>query len=88
MDLEMTASLENSLAEEVNKIKEVLPNILDIKSDVCALTLRVDVMALSEQLVSAIAGMPEATYNIQEEKRETLDDVVSFRYYSKITVSH
>lgn len=53
MGLEMMAPLVNNLADEVKKINEVLPKILDIKSEVCNIAdtvraLKIDVMDLSK----------------------------------------
>ena len=67
--LELFAPILTNLVEEITKINEVLPKILDIKTEVCNTAdtvrqMKVDVNDIKSKFSSAITGTEEAALKI------------------------
>lgn len=82
--MEMIAPLLVNLSEEVTKINEVLPKILDIKTEVtnCADTVRqvrIDVNEMRANFTDAVKGLNSATNDVVENDLSVLEDLRSFR---------
>ena len=73
-----------NFSEEMAKINDVLPKILDIKSEVTNTAdtvrqLRGDVVDLRAKFTSAVAGIQEAADDIMEEDVGIINEIRSFR---------
>ena len=82
--LDFIGPLISNLSEEVTKINDVLPKILDIKSEMRNTTdtvrqLRTDVIEINKKLSSAVAGIADAANDINQEDISILNDLRSFR---------
>ena len=83
--LEFVASVLTNLASEVAKINEVLPKIVDIKSEVLntADTVRemaVNMKDLKDNFKNAVVGLQEASDEVsQRDELQLLQDIRSFR---------
>ena len=82
--LEIFAPILTNLAEDIMKLNEVIPKILDIKSEVSntADTVRqmqMDVQDLKKKFTSAVTGMEGAAKDLRENEIEVLDQIHSFR---------
>ena len=82
--LEMFAPILTKLAEDVIKLNEVLPKILDIKSEICntADTVRqmhMDVNDLKSKFAYAVTGMEGAAKNLSNNEVDFLKEIRSFR---------
>ena len=84
MGFEYIAPMISNLSEEIVKINEVLPKILDIKSQVVNTAdtvrqLRSDVIDMKGSFDKAVSGIQEATNDISDEDIAVLSDIRSFR---------
>ena len=82
--LEFIAPILTNLTGEVERLNELLPKILDIKSEVVNAAdtvrqLRVDVDEIKLNFCQAVSGLNEASNDIMENDLEILNDIRSFR---------
>ena len=82
--LQFIAPMIINLSEEMAKISDVLPKILDIKSEVTNTAdtvrqLRRDVVDIRAKFTSAVAGIQEAADDIMEEDMGIINEIRSFR---------
>ena len=82
--LEFIAPLLSNLSEEMTKINDVLPKILDIKTEVTNTAdtvrqLRSDVTEIKTKFSSAVAGIQEAADDIMDDDLGIINDLRSFR---------
>ena len=82
--LEFIAPILTNLTGEVECLNELLPKILDIKSEVVNAAdtvrqLRVDVDEIKLNFCQAVSGLNEASNDIMENDLEILNDIRSFR---------
>ena len=82
--MEFIAPLLSNLAEEMAKINNILPGIMDIKSEVTntADTVRQlgrDVMDIKGKFSSAVAGMKEAAKDMADDDVDIINDLRSIR---------
>ena len=82
--LEFIAPLLSNLSGEMSKINDILPGILDIKSEVVNMAdtvrqLRSDVTDIKGKFTSAVAGMEEATKDIVVDDLDIINGIKSFR---------
>ena len=81
---EFIAPMISNLSDEIVKINDVLPKILDIKSQVVNTAdtvrqLRNDVIDVKNNFSKAVSGIEEATNDICDDDLAVLNDVRSFR---------
>ena len=84
MALEFIGPLIVNISEELTKLNEILPNIVDIKSEMRNTTdvvreLRMEIKEINKKFSSAVAGMEEATNHIAQDDIDILSDLRSFR---------
>lgn len=84
MGFEYIAPMISNLSEEIVKINDVLPKILDIKSQVVNTAdtvrqLRSDVIDMKGSFNKAVSGIEEATNDITDKDIAVLNDIRSFR---------
>ena len=82
--LELFAPILTNLVEEITKINEVLPKILDIKTEVCNTAdtvrqMKVDVNDIKSKFSCAITGIEEAAKDICETECDVMEELHSFR---------
>lgn len=82
--LEFIGPLIANLNNDVAKINDVLPKILDIKSEVkntadAVTNLRTDVIDIKRKFYSAVEGIENATSDIADEDLSILNDLKTFR---------
>lgn len=82
--LEFIAPTIVKLTEDLAKMNELLPKILDIKSEVnntadAVRQVRTDVLDMKNKFNNAVTGMKEATKDIVNDELEVLNDLRSFR---------
>ena len=83
--MELIAPILVNLSEEVARINELLPKILDIKTEVLNSTdtirqLRVDVTDIKANFSNAVNGLAAASSDIAEHDLTILDSLHSFRH--------
>ena len=84
MGMEMLAPVLINLTEDVMKLNEVIPKIVDIKSEVCntADTVRqmqVDVNDLRKKFTFAVSGMEGAAKDLSNNEVDVLNELRTFR---------
>ena len=82
--LEFIGPLIVNISEEVTKLNEILPNIVDIKSEMRNTTdvvreLKMEIKEINKKFSNAVAGMEEATNDIAQDDIDILSDLRSFR---------
>lgn len=82
--LELFAPILTNLAEEINKINDVLPKILDIKSEVVNTAdtvrqMKIDVSDLRNKFSNAINGMEEVVRDCADAECSVIEELSSFR---------
>lgn len=82
--LEFIGPLISNLAGEVTKINDILPKILDIKSEVrntadAVRNLKADVSDIKKKFDSAVAGIEDAANDITDHDLTILNDLRTFR---------
>ena len=82
--LEIFAPILNSLAEDISKINELLPKILDIKSEVVNTAdtvrqMKIDVSDLKDKFSTAINGMESAAKDFVVKECDVIEELHSFR---------
>ena len=82
--LELFAPILNTLAEDINKINELLPKILDIKSEVVNTAdtvrqMKIDMCDLKGKFSRAIDGMKEAANDLVVNECNVIDEINTFR---------
>ena len=88
--LEVFAPILTNLAEDIMKLNEVIPKILDIKSEVCntADTVRqmqLDVNDLKKKFTSAVTFMEGAAKVLRDDEFDVINQLRSFRQSIGIT---
>ena len=78
------APILSHLSDEIGKINEVLPKILDIKTEVCNTAdtvrqMKVDIVDIREKFRIAVCGMEEASRNMAEAELDVMEELQSFR---------
>ena len=84
LGMEMIAPLLLNLSSEVTKINEILPKILDVKTEVtntadAVRTMRVDISDLRGRFSSAVDGLQAAADDITTEDLSLINELTSFR---------
>ena len=84
MGMELIAPILVNLSEQITRINEFLPKILEIKSEVLnsadtVRQLRVDVNDIKSNFNEAVSGLKEASNDICDNDLNILDDLRSFR---------
>ena len=82
--LEFIGPLIVNVSEEVTKLNEILPNIVDIKSEMrntsdVVRELRREIKEINKIFSNAVAGIEEATNDIAQDDIDILSDLRSFR---------
>ena len=82
--LELFAPILTNLSEEIKRINDVLPKILDIKSEVVNTAdtvrqMKTDVTELKTKFSNAITGMEEAVRDCADAECSVIEDLSSFR---------
>ena len=78
--LEFIGPLIVNISEEVTKLNEILPNIVDIKSEMrntmdVVRELKTKIKEINKKFSSAVAGMEEATNDIAQDDIDILSDL-------------
>lgn len=87
--LQMFAPILSNLAEEIVKINDFLPKILDMKSEVLntadtVRNMKIDINDIKDKFRSAISGMEEAAKDITSADINALEELHSFRQSSEL----
>ena len=82
--MEIIAPIMVNLSEEIAKINEILPKILDIKTEVLNTAdtvrqLKIDMNEIKSNFTGAISGLKEASNDIVGSELDILEDLRSFR---------
>ena len=82
--LEMFAPILNNLAEDINKINDILPKILDIKCEVVNTAdtvrqMKIEMHELNGKFSTAVNGMTEAAMDLATNECSVLEELTSFR---------
>ena len=82
--LEIFGPMLRTLAEDTLEIKELLPKMVDIKSEVCNATdtlrdMKMDLRDIKNKFNKAVEGMEEAAKDITMNEAQTLDELESLR---------
>ena len=82
--MEMFAPILTNLAEDIAKLNEVVPKILDIKSEVCNTAdtvrqMKLDINELNKKFTFAVNGMEEATKEAKDNEFDVMNELRSFR---------
>lgn len=82
--MELIAPVLTNLVEEVAKINELLPKILDIKTEVSnsadtVRQLRIDINDIKSKFSDAVTGLKEASIDLVDEDINILENIRSFR---------
>ncbi|MEL6945282.1 MAG: hypothetical protein AAFO82_21735, partial [Bacteroidota bacterium] len=82
--MELVAPILVNLVDEMSKISDLLPKILDVKTEVlnsadCIRQMRVDVNGLKSNFDQAINGLKEASTDIADKEVSRIEDIHSFR---------
>lgn len=80
MGLEILAPIPGSLAEEIMKLNETIPKILDIRTDVyntgeTVRKMKQDLTEVKQKFVAAIAGMENGYREITKREISTVDEL-------------
>ena len=83
--LELFAPILTNLVEEMSKINEVLPKILDIKTEVCNTAdtvrqMKIDVNEIKSKFSHAINGIQEAAKDFCETEENVMEELHAFRH--------
>lgn len=86
--LEKFGPLLTTLSEDTARINELLPKIMDIKTEVINTAdtvrqMKVDFVELKSKFTSAVSGLDEATRDLTMSEMNVLNDVTSFRCTSE-----
>ena len=84
MGLEILAPILGNLSEEIMKLNETIPKILDIRTEVfntadTVRQMKQDLVEVKQKFVSAVSGMEEAAKEVTQLDTSTFDDFLSFR---------
>ena len=82
--MSMFAPILSNLAEDITKINELLPKILDIKTDVCNTAdtvrqMKMDIVDIRNKFKNTISGMEEAAKDMHDTEINVLEELQSFR---------
>lgn len=74
----------SNLADEIAKINEILPKILDVKTEVCNTAdtvrqMKVDIVDIKNKFKYAVSGMEEASRNMVNAELDVIEELQSFR---------
>lgn len=82
--MEMLAPVLTVLVEEISKINETLPKIIDIKSEVSntadtVRAMKIDIVDIRNKFKNAISGMQDATKDIVDTEVNVIEEIQSIR---------
>ena len=82
--MSMFAPILSNLSEDITKINELLPKILDIKTEVCNTAdtvrqMKMDIVDIRNKFKNAVSGMEEATKDMCDTEINVLEELQSFR---------